>query len=245
VADGHGSRRVGPAAIAVAAALGAALVVSACGAAGASFSTNGPCLADGRSSGAYPQLEALVPKSISSRPATTVDSGRNCTSDSLGSFMSHGVQEIDFAGATWDEGGGNGVSIAVLTTPGAALPAAWAEEFYTLGAAKAKDTGNLETTRPTYPGAGSVFRLDTLNDLSFQTVVVWADGNADRVVIVATEVGPTASKTVHDARVAEAVGAAAVAETDAHAAAGSSSPLGSPSAAGSPSSPGPVLPSPS
>jgi hypothetical protein len=221
-------------------ALAVALGASGCGAAGPSFSATGPCVADGRVPGAYPQLEAQVPHSISGRPATTVDSGRNCTTAALGSFTSHGVQEVDFAGATWNEGGGNGVSIAVLTSPGAVMPIAWAEEFYTIGAANAKNTGNLETTRPTYPGAGTVFRLDTLNDLSFQTVVVWADGDLARVVIVATQVGPTASKAVHDARVTEAVGAAAAVEAGSQ---GPSAPSSSEAPAPS-STAGPVLPSP-
>jgi hypothetical protein len=217
-----------------------ALALSACGAASPSFSTSGPCLADGRAPGAYPQLEARVPTTISGRQATTVDSGRNCTSDSLGSFTAHDIHELDFAGATWDEGSGNGVSIAVLALPDARLPIAWVEEFYTVGAANGKDTGTIETTRPTFPGAGPVFRLETLNDLSFQTVVVWPDGDLARVVIVATEVGPTASKTVHDARVAEAVSAAAALEAAAPGPTGGSILPGS---TGSSISPEPVLPS--
>jgi hypothetical protein len=197
---------------------------------GPSFSAGGPCVADGRAAGAYPELEAQVPRAISGRPATTVDSGRNCSDDALGTFVAHGIHEIRFAGATWDEGGGNGVSIAVLALPDGALPVAWVEEFYQAGAEAGKHTGNIETTRPTYPGPGLVYRLDTLNDLSFQTVVVWADGPLARVVIVATQVGPSASRAVHETRVAEAVGAAALG--------GLASPL--PASSG----PGPVLPSP-
>ncbi|HYL40141.1 MAG TPA: hypothetical protein VET90_02425, partial [Candidatus Binatus sp.] len=148
----------------------------------------------------------------------------------------HGVHEVRFAGATWDESGGNGVSIAVLSLPDQPLPIAWAEEFYALGAQNGSHTGNIETSRPTYAGAGPVFRLDTLNDLSFQTVVVWPDGQLARVVIVATQVGPGASRSVHDARVAEAIGAAAAAE-----AAEPSSSAGFSLGTGSE----PVLPSPS
>jgi hypothetical protein len=188
-------------------------VLAGCGPAGPSFTADGPCLADGRAPGAYPALEALLPKAISNRAATTVDSGRNCSDAALGTLTGHAVHELRFAGATWDEGSGNGVSIAVLAVPDGALQVAWAEEFYQYGAINGKHTGNIETTRPTYPGAGTVFRLDTLNDLSFQTVIVWPDGGRVRVVIVATQVGPTASRTVHDARVAEAVGVAALAES--------------------------------
>jgi hypothetical protein len=211
------------------AAVAIALVAAGCGLAGPSFSTSGPCLADGRAAGAYPELEAAVPKAINGRPATTVDSGRNCSDEALGTFTSRGVHEIHFAGATWDEGGGNGVTIAVLALPDRAMPLEWAEEFYQAGAIAGKHTDNIDSTRPTYPGVGTVYRLDALNDLSLQTVVIWADGPLARVIIVATQVDPSASKAVHEARVAEAVGAAVLKRQP------------SPSCS---CSPGPVLPSP-
>jgi hypothetical protein len=183
-------------------------VVSGCGALGGpTFAPVGDCVTDGRAPGAYPSLEALVPHAINTRPATSVDSGRNCSAGALGSLAGHGVDELRFAGATWDEGDGNGVSIAILSLPDQALPVSWVEEFYLAGAQNGKHTGNIETSRPTYPGVGTVYRLDTLNDLSFQTVIVWPDLPDVRVVIVATQVGPSASRQVHDARVAEAVGA--------------------------------------
>jgi hypothetical protein len=196
--------------LALGAALAAAvsLAVAACSTSGATFAPTGPCTTDGRAAGAYPALEALVPRSLGTRAATTIDSGRNCSDDALGSLISHGVHELRFAGSTWDEGGGNGESIAILALPDAALPVAWAEEFYDIGAQTAKHTENIETSRPTYPGAGSVYRLDTLNDLSFQSIVVWQAGPAVRVVIVASPVNPSASKADHDARVDEAVAAA-------------------------------------
>jgi len=183
------------------------MAASACGAFGPTFAPSGDCVVDGRSPGAYPALEALVPRSINGRPATSVDSGRNCSDDALGTLTAHDVHELRFGGATWDEGQGNGVSIAVLSLPDKDLPAGWVEEFYLSGAQNGKHTGNTETSRPTYPGVGTVYRLDTLNDLSFQTVVVWPAAPYVRVVIVATQVAPGASRQVHDARVAEAVGA--------------------------------------
>ena len=188
------------------------LVLAGCGAfGGPTFAPTGACVVDGRQPGAYPELEALVPKAISGRPSTSVDSGRDCTSTSLGSIANHGVTELRFAGATWDEGGGNGVSIAILGLPDLKpLPIAWVEEFYLLGAENGKHTDNIEDSRPTYPGVGTVYRVDALNDLSLQTVIVWPDAPYARVVIVATQVDPNASRQVHDARVAEAVGAAAL-----------------------------------
>jgi hypothetical protein len=169
----------------------------------------GGLIADARAAGAYPDLEARIPKSIGVRSATTVDSGRSCTDAALGALVSHGIHELRFAGGTWDEGGGNAESIAVLGLPGGQpLTAAWAEELYETGARTAKRTENIETSRPTYPGVGAVYRLDTLNELSYQTVIVWPDGPLVRVVIVANPVSPSASKVDHDARVDEAVAAA-------------------------------------
>jgi hypothetical protein len=166
-------------------------------------------VADGRAPGAYPDLEARIPRAIGGRTVTSVDSGRNCSDAALGALISHGVHELRFAGGTWDEGGGNAESIAVLGLPNSQpLPAAWAEELYETGARTAKRTENIETSRPTYPGVGAVYRLDTLNDLSYQTVIVWPEAPLVRVVIVASPVSPSASKPEHDARVDEAVAAA-------------------------------------
>jgi hypothetical protein len=189
-----------------------ASLAAACGTGGPTFAPSGPCLADGRVRGAYPELESRLPVAFDGIAPTSVDSGRNCSDAALGSLISHDVHELHFGGATWDQGGGKAISIAVLALPAAPLPAAWAEEFYDIGARTARKTENIATSRPSYPGAGAVFRLDTLNDLSFQSVVVWQDGPLVRVVIVATPVDPSASRTAHDDRVARAVAAAVTSE---------------------------------
>jgi hypothetical protein len=229
----------------------AGLLVAACGGSAATFSPSGACLVDGRSSGAYPELEGLLPTSLIGVAPTNLDSGRDCSDTTLGSLTSHGVSELRFAGATWDEGGGNGTSIAVLALPAgeanltlpsgepgsgspglpaptpastmrgpepaaalgdlASLPVAWVEEFYTVGAINGGKTSNVTTNHVQLDDAGTVFRLDTLNDLSQQSIVVWQDGPVVRVVIVATQVDPSASMAQHDARVLAAVEAAHVA----------------------------------
>ncbi|HYN70242.1 MAG TPA: hypothetical protein VEX41_08530 [Candidatus Eisenbacteria bacterium] len=120
------------------------------------------------------------------------------------------MTELDFAGATWDGGNGVATSIAVLALPaGAPLPVAWVEEFYEVGARSGKKTDNVEVSRPTFREVGSVYRLDALNDLSFQSVIVWSDGPIVRVVIVASPVNPSASRAEHNSRVEAAVQAAA------------------------------------
>lgn len=188
----------------------ASAVLAGCGQAAGSFSPSGPCTVDGRAAGAYPDLEALVPHEIGGRPAT-VDSGRNCSDKALGTLTSHQVHEVRFAGATLDEGHGNGTVVAVFeAAPGQpALAADWIDELYLAGALQSGKTDNTTTSHPTMADAGVVYRLDTLNDLSQQTVVVLPDPTQVRVVIVATAVGPDASRAEHDKRVETAVAAAA------------------------------------
>jgi hypothetical protein len=183
-------------------------VVAACGPATPSFSAGGPCVVDGRTPGTYPALEALLPLGLIERSPDKRDSGRSCSNMALGTLVSHDVHDLRFAGATWDNGGGKATTIAVLALPGRDLPVAWAEEFYEIGARTARRTDLIETTRPTIAGI-TVFRLDTLNDLSFQTVLVWPDGPIARVVLVATPVSAATSRKMHDGRVEEAAGVAA------------------------------------
>jgi hypothetical protein len=192
----------------LAAAAGLAAVLAACGVSGATFSTAGPCLADGRAAGAYPDLEALVPTKLAGTAATSTDSGRNCSDRALGTLTAHNVHDLRFAGSTWDLGGGSGTSIAVLALPSGALPLEWAEEFYTAGALNGSKTDNVKTSHPTFPGVAEAFRVDALNDLSQQAIVLWQLGDRIGVVIVASHVDPTASMATHEARVLEAVAAA-------------------------------------
>ena len=189
----------------------ATVLVVGCAAPAATFTPNGPCVADGRAAGSYPELELLVPRALGEDAAVGVDSGRSCTVAALGTYASHGITELRFAGATWDEGEGDATAIAIVTTPGSgpALNTTWVEEFYTAGALNGKHTENTKTSRPTMTGVGAVFRLETLNDLSQQTVVIWPGGSVVHVVIVATRVTPDASLTEHERRVAVAVEAAA------------------------------------
>ena len=172
----------------------------------------GPCGDDARTAGGFSELEVLLPKALGAdgRAPDRVDSGRSCSDVALGTLKSHGVTELRFAGATWNAGGSEGTVIAVLATPEwvPELEEAWVEEFYEAGAEAGKKTDNIETSRPTIEPAGGVFRLDTLNDLSLQTVVTWQREGLFHVVIVATDVAPGKDRAAHDARVLEAVQAA-------------------------------------
>jgi hypothetical protein len=207
-------RRAGaPAPILALVALLLALALAACGGANGSAAPAGSgCSADTKAPGTLASLEALLPKQLEGRAPDLVDSGANCTAGALGTYATHGIAELRFAGATWDGSNGDGTVIALMSTQTPSQPAlkvAWVEEFYTAGAKNATHTENITTTRPSMPGAGIVFRLETLNNLSLQTVVVWPDGADVWVVIVATTVDPNASRAAHDQRVDAAVAAAA------------------------------------
>jgi hypothetical protein len=189
--------------------------VAACGeSASPSVPTGGACATDiPRAPRTFPDLEALLPLGMIEASPTTLDSGANCTRASLASYIGHGVGELRFAGATWDYGGGEATVVAIFTTPAGqpALEAAWVEEFYTAGAVAGRTIDDVKTTRPVMRGAGQVFRLEVINNLSLQTVVVWPAGPYVRVVIVATNVEPGAARADHDLRVETAVEVAAAA----------------------------------
>jgi hypothetical protein len=189
----------------------ASILLAGCGALGAASPNPGCPNGDVRAAGAFPDLEALLPRAIVTRAPDKVDSGYNCTQTALGTYTSHGLSKLRFAGATWDQGNGNGTVVAILAADSGSLDPSWVEEFYTAGAVAGKHTGNVKTDRPTMVGAGVVFRLETVNDLSLQTVVIWPSGPYVRVVIAATTVAPDASRTDHDQRVAIAVEVAAAA----------------------------------
>jgi hypothetical protein len=193
----------------------AALLVGACGPT-ATFDPTGACVVDGSAPGAYPDLEALAPRSLDGVAPTSIDSGRSCSDGSLGALADEGVEEIRFAGAVWDEGDGAGTSIAVLARPDpgaeggyANLPVEWVEAFYETGARSSSKISNIEMSRPTMGEAGTVWRLDVLNDLSQQAVIARPLGSFVQVVLVSTRVDPGASLAEHERRVELAVRTAA------------------------------------
>lgn len=164
---------------------------------------------DVRAAGTLPALEALLPRGMIERSPDSLDSGWNCSATALGSYVAHGIRKLNFAGATWAQRNSNGIVTAILALDTGPLDSAWVEEFYTAGAVAARHTGEVKTDRPTYKGAGPVFRLETINDLSLQTVVIWPAAQYVHVVLVATEVSPDAVRADHDERVRIAVEVAA------------------------------------
>jgi hypothetical protein len=184
------------------------LVVLLAGCAGAAFDPTGPCTSDGSASGAYPDLEAQVPKLFRGSAPSVLDSGRTCTAEGLGTLTGHGVKELRFAGSTWETGSQSGLSLAVFTSPdGSALPTEWLAEFYESGARTGK---NVEKVVPSdfeiQPGV-SAHRIDVLNGESYQTVIVWPKGGVVAAVLVADFIREIQTKDAHDEVVQEAIAA--------------------------------------
>lgn len=159
------------------------VAVLGCGQPAASFDPSGPCTADGSAAGAYPDLEARIPATYEGRGPDQLDSGRNCTAENLGSLADAGIEELRFAGGTWDFGGNRAAALVVFTAPG--LTADAIADFYEASAAGANRTRITGTSEPTLAGEPTR-RLDTTTGSRIQTVVVWPAADPDSVNVVIT-----------------------------------------------------------
>lgn len=194
--------RAGRVAAHLAAALVIVTVAIACSA-GPSFDPTAPCVADGRSPGAYPELEALPPKVYAGRPPDRVDSGRNCSEAALGTLAGHGVEELRFAGATWDLGSANGVTMAVLQAEG--LEPDWVAEFYEAGARAGRRVEEVTVEDLDLGGVPGTW-IDVLNGDSFQSIVVAPlETDRVRVVLVASAIREIETRATHKDRVVGAL----------------------------------------
>jgi hypothetical protein len=160
-----------------------ALLLAACGGPTApSFDPTGACTSDGSAPGAYPDLEARIPPTFEDASPVTLDSGRSCTPENLGSLADAGIEEVRFAGGTWDFGGNRAAALVVFSAPG--LTAADIADFYVASAETASRTRITAVETQTLAGE-TVTRLDSETGARIQTVVVWpaADFGVVNVVI--------------------------------------------------------------
>jgi hypothetical protein len=190
-----------------------ALVLAGCGLAGGgpTFAPDGPCLADGRQPGAYPELEALVPARFDERPPERLDSGRSCSRDNLAGLAAAGITELRFAGGLWPTGAESGVTLAVFTAPGLTVDALGA--WYEAGARAARKTSNIVVTHPDL-GGGTGYRIDLENGGQLQTIVVHRAAAPDtvRVVLVGSAARDVRTPDAHAAIVERAVAASLAAD---------------------------------
>lgn len=161
-----------------------AAIVAACGGGpSASFDVAAGCPVEGRVAGAYPDLEKRIPTSYEGRAPDTLDSGRHCDPDSLGSLAKAGFDEVRFAGGTWDFGGERAAALVVFQAPG--LTADQVADFYGTSAQTANRTTITAVTTPEIVGR-SGHRIDTMTGDRVQTVVVWPSATPDVVNVVIT-----------------------------------------------------------
>jgi hypothetical protein len=183
-----------------------ALLAGACSA--NAFDPTGPCTADGAKPGSYPELEALVPTKFRGGPPTALDSGRTCTKAGLATLAGHAIEELRFAGGTWNTGTDSGVSLAVFTAAkGPPLDPAWLVEFYETGARAGKNVTSVETTDYSVGGDIAGRRIDVLNGESFQTIVLWQHGETVAVALAGDFIRDIQTREAHDKVVREAVDA--------------------------------------
>ena len=161
-----------------------AAVVAACSSGGtaASFDVAAGCPSEGRAPGAFPDLEARVPKQYEGRGPDQLDSGRHCDPTSLGSLAAAGFEEVRFAGGTWDLGGYRAAALVVFEAQG--LTADQVAEFYATSARSANRTQVTGESRPEIAGRQG-HRLDSTTGDRTQTVVTWpaADDGVVNVVL--------------------------------------------------------------
>jgi hypothetical protein len=160
-----------------------ALLMACSGEAAASFDPTGPCTTDGEAPGAYPELEARIPAVYEGRAPDLLDSGRNCTSSNLGSLAARGIEEIRYAGGTWDFGSDIAAALVVFSADGLTAEA-MAEWFRTT----AEAAGRTEITGTSRPEVGDeqAYRLDTKTGERIQTIVVWPAAETDLVNVALT-----------------------------------------------------------
>jgi hypothetical protein len=186
----------------------AVVIALALGACGPGFDPTGPCTADGSMAGAYPDLEGLVPTTFRSAPPKQLDSGRTCTKDGLATLAGHGVEELRFAGGTWDTGTDSGLSLAIFTDAnGPTLDPAWLTEFYEAGARTGKNVQSVVTSDYSIGGDIAGRRIDVLNGESFQTVVIWPRDGRVAVALIGDFIREIQTRDAHDKVVREAVDA--------------------------------------
>ena len=124
-----------------------------------------------------------MPASYEATPPGTLDSGRNCTAETLGALRRVGIDEARFAGGTWSFGGTRAAALVVFRAAG--LTADAMADFYAESARAANRTRVTAESTPTLAGR-TVHRIDTRTGTRQQTVVVWPAATDDVVNVVIT-----------------------------------------------------------
>ena len=133
-------------------------------------------------SGAYPDLEAHVPAQIGGSNPASIDSGRFCAQETLGTLWDAGLREVHFGGGLYSVGDKGGVQVSVWRAQG--LTAQLMADEYKAGAQADSKVSIVSSTNETLDGRPG-FRLNLVNGDSHQAILVWPskDGSLVEVVI--------------------------------------------------------------
>lgn len=179
--------------VAVLACLVASAVVG-CAASGASPVPDPSATCGGadvqRSAGLYPDLEAHLPASLAGAAPATRDSGRYCSSKTLGPLRAAGYDEVRFAGETFPATSQSGLSLVVYGAPG--LTADQVGDAFRAGAGTGRKVQVVSDAPFTVAGR-SGRRLEVINGDARQVVVVWPAVERDIVrIVIAADVSDEA-----------------------------------------------------
>ena len=163
----------------------------------ASFDPTGACTGDGRAAGPTRTSRRASRRPTRRARPDTLDSGRNCSADNLGTLADAGHRRRSASPAGRGRSAASGLPVlAVFTRAGPDADAL--ADFYEAApvAAGRTITGQSEPTIAGRPG----HRLDTQDRRRVQTVVVWPAAAEDVVNVVITNDLP-------DARIQDAIDA--------------------------------------
>jgi hypothetical protein len=135
-----------------------------------------------RQAGFYADLEALLPTALEGRPPATLDSGRYCSKTTLGSLLDAGVTELQFAGATWpDAGGQTGIALVVYRAPGLTLDGV--ADSFAGGAGAARGVNQVHALAIEIGGAPGI-RITAMAGDRPQIVIMRSYGKTGTVAVV-------------------------------------------------------------
>ncbi len=133
-----------------------------------------------RGAGFYPDLEKLVPPTLAGATPTVRDSGRYCSTKTLGPLATR-HDEVRFAGATFPRTSQSGISLIVYNAPG--LTADEVGDAFRAGSGTGRQT-ELVSDAPRQVGGRTGRRIELINGNTRQVVVVWPSRTPGDVLIV-------------------------------------------------------------
>jgi hypothetical protein len=155
--------------------LAALLLVAACG--GIAPSTARAACPDEQGAGLDAELEALLPDELNGVPPASVESGRFCSADALGSLIPAGIPELRFAGATWPDDA-RGVSLVLYRAPNLDLDRM--ADAFAEGAGVARRISNVTAIETTFAGSRAI-RVNAVATDRALNVLLWSPRPPDLI----------------------------------------------------------------